>query len=257
MSDFMNLRDYLDVGTTFGGTLLGLGLILLLAPYFPGVSFGTIKIPTFPDDIRARLRWIGPIVFVATVAFHVPFIDRNPRVVTQTTPAPDSSPIPANAPPVDVASPAEKPQNRLENVGLASDGDAGQNEVAVKIVRRREGETPWSAPPLTRLDDESGLVIVTLAITVDSRLLDITPFDYLLEVVLIPDGSEERDEVHLTSYRDNPNYRFVQRADVQRTFWDVDKKIWTDHKGTYVVRVYREGDDGTPRLEATAELTLA
>ena len=33
--------------------------------------------------------------------------------------------------------------------------------------------------------------------------------------------------------------------------------VRTDNKGTYVVRVYRQGDDGTPRLEATEELTLA
>jgi len=69
----MNIRDYLDVGATFGGALLALGLVLLLAPYFPGMDLGSIKIPQFSQDVRMRLKWIGPLAPILAVAFHVPF----------------------------------------------------------------------------------------------------------------------------------------------------------------------------------------
>lgn len=58
----------------FGYTLLMLGLILTLGPYFFGLDFGVLKIPNFGDNIRKYLTFIGPIWLVLAIGLYLPFL---------------------------------------------------------------------------------------------------------------------------------------------------------------------------------------
>jgi hypothetical protein len=56
-----SILQLLDLPPEFVGVLLLLSLILTLAPYLAGHDFGVLKIPSFSDSSKKRLRIIGPI----------------------------------------------------------------------------------------------------------------------------------------------------------------------------------------------------
>lgn len=69
-----SILDVAGLPGTFGYVLLVLGLILTLAPWFPGHDFGIVKIPDFRPALRRSLQIIGPLLFVSAVAIHVPMV---------------------------------------------------------------------------------------------------------------------------------------------------------------------------------------
>ena len=56
----------------FGIILLTLGIIFSISPWIFGVDFGVFKIPKFPDTIRNRLKWLGPLFLTLAIVLHIP-----------------------------------------------------------------------------------------------------------------------------------------------------------------------------------------
>jgi hypothetical protein len=86
-----SILQALGLPQPFGVTLLGLGLIFALAPYIGGSDFGLFKIPTFSEEVRRRLRRIGPVTLVAAIAMHVPFLATEGRPSKETTDSPQQA----------------------------------------------------------------------------------------------------------------------------------------------------------------------
>jgi hypothetical protein len=56
-----------------GEIFLLVSLALTLAPYFPGVDFGPLKVPALPDTSRKALKLLAPVLFAASIVFFFPF----------------------------------------------------------------------------------------------------------------------------------------------------------------------------------------
>jgi hypothetical protein len=56
-----------------GEIFLLVSLALTLAPYFPGVDFGPLKVPALPDATRKTLKLLAPILLTISVVFFFPF----------------------------------------------------------------------------------------------------------------------------------------------------------------------------------------
>jgi hypothetical protein len=50
-----------------------ISLALTLAPYFPGMDFGALKVPALPDGSRKTLKLVAPIALVVTTLSFFPF----------------------------------------------------------------------------------------------------------------------------------------------------------------------------------------
>jgi hypothetical protein len=87
----VSLLAILGLPQPFGFTLLGLGLILTLAPYMGGADFGLFKVPTFSLDAQRRLRFLGPVFLIATVVLHLPIILQPNALTSLNAPA---TPVP-------------------------------------------------------------------------------------------------------------------------------------------------------------------
>ena len=248
----MNIRDYLDVGTTVGGAFIMLGAILSLAPYLPGLELGSIKIPQFSEALRARLKWIGPLTLVLAIGCHIPFLDQ-PGATTENPPisVPISGVSTERAPGVDTEVSDSDRENSASDLEPASDRDLAQNVVTAIIARRGGPEDdPRDADPITTLE-EHGAMVVMGVVTVESRVSNINPIEYFLEWVWVS-GDQE---ILLTSYRDNEDCQFLQPDNQRISYWNVTKTIWTDNQGTYLFRVYRQ-EEGNLVLETQAELRV-
>jgi hypothetical protein len=77
MNDKKSVLDLLGLPSQFGYTLLIIGLILALAPYFSSYDFGVLKIPDFTDRTKKILRIIGPMSFLIAISFHLRLYDPN------------------------------------------------------------------------------------------------------------------------------------------------------------------------------------
>ena len=253
MSDLMNIRDYLGVGTTVGGAFLGIGLLLLLAPYLPGLELGPIKIPQFSKAVRARLKWIGPLTFLVALVVHIPLLDQY-GATTGNPPVPEPNPgmSSVRGPSVDTEVPGNDQENAASDPEPDSDRDVAQNAVTAFIsLPVGPEDDPRDEEPMTTLE-ESGVARVMGVVTVKSRVSNIIPVEYFLEWVLVS-GDQE---ILLTSYRDNEHYQFLQPDEQRISYWNVTKTIWTDNQGTYIFRVYRKDEEGTLVLKTQAELRV-
>jgi hypothetical protein len=69
-----NLFKILGLPDHFGVILLIFTLILLIAPYFPGLDFGIFKVPKISPKIAQTLKFIAPILFLASIFMYLPII---------------------------------------------------------------------------------------------------------------------------------------------------------------------------------------
>lgn len=208
----------------FGATLLLLGLILTLAPYFSGQDFGVIKIPDFSPEWRRKLKGIGPIVFVLMIGIHIPFLTPNATQESGT-----------ETKQTDSLHQTQKkiPEGQTQQYDEL-DETLGQNKVEAEIVGKVKYGVPKRTTPVATLSKYGENILVGL-VTIEARTANFTPVTYLLEWVLItPDGSN----ILLDSYRENKIYKFTQRRDALITLYWVYKTIWADNLGTYEFRVY-------------------
>ena len=70
----MNVFDIFGIPSEFGLSLLTLSLILFLSPYFSGVDFGVIKIPKLKIKTKKWLKFVGPILLLASVSLYLPYL---------------------------------------------------------------------------------------------------------------------------------------------------------------------------------------
>jgi hypothetical protein len=67
-----SLLKLLAAPDAFVVTLLTVGVILVLIPYFAGTDFGLFKVPRVRLSVGRRLRWIGPLVLAFFVLLVLP-----------------------------------------------------------------------------------------------------------------------------------------------------------------------------------------
>ena len=72
-----SILQVIGLPPAFGATLLGLGLILALAPYLGGADFGLFKVPALSAQKLRRLRVLGPLALAVAIALHIPFFLAN------------------------------------------------------------------------------------------------------------------------------------------------------------------------------------
>jgi len=72
-SDRRSTLEVLGVPKEFGSILLILALILLISPYVGGTDWGIFKVPQFSQRTTMVLRWLGPLLFLASILLFVPW----------------------------------------------------------------------------------------------------------------------------------------------------------------------------------------
>lgn len=83
----MSVLERLNIPPEFGTTLLLLGLILALAPYFSGKDFGIFKVPQFSRGRRRLLYVVGPLLLLFAVSLHIPVLSEPSDQVNGEPPA--------------------------------------------------------------------------------------------------------------------------------------------------------------------------
>lgn len=68
----MSVADWLGLPEAFQAAVLILLVVLALAPYFPGVTLGSLQIPKLHPRRRRAFRVIGPVVLVLGAAMVLP-----------------------------------------------------------------------------------------------------------------------------------------------------------------------------------------
>ncbi len=76
-----SILQLLGLPQPFGVTLLGLGLIVTLAPYIGGSDFGLFKVPAFSPNVHGRLRVLGPLLLFGAVALHMPLVAKSQKTL--------------------------------------------------------------------------------------------------------------------------------------------------------------------------------
>lgn len=260
----MSILTFLGLPGQFGVTLLLFTFILFLAPYLAGLDFGVLRIPDFSEGARRKLKWIGPLTLLVAIFLHIPFL-------TLAQPEPPANggepiagrdviptPLPVDTlengdgdenPPPDTS---QTPPDTSAGDDSGADeppGDDGPTEVirnivTAKIVHTLNPNAPMQARALETVT-QNGAVNLTGLVTVASQVAYIVPIEYYLEWIYV---SAEGEKV-LDNYRTNANYRFKQRKDARVTYYWVEKRIWSDNKGRYVLRVYTRDFGGGYKLE--------
>jgi len=235
-----SILQVLGLPGTFGLTLLGMSLILTLAPYFAGLDFGVLKVPDFSHQWRRKLKWLGPIILLLMIFIHIPLFSttgvQKPEDQIAVDDSKDTHSETDSRSKVDTpdaqgtSSQESKPEMEDE-----SDVVPGQNKVEAKIVEEVKTGMPHQVQSITTLSSDRGEVVLRGIVTVEAQTANFVPIFYLLEWVLINPQSES---ILLDSYRGNEKYQFTQRSDAEYTFWVVEKTIWTSNTGIYEFRVY-------------------
>jgi hypothetical protein len=94
--DGTSVFETIKIPIPFGVVLLSFSFILLLAPYFSGADFGLFKIPVFSEPAKKRLRFIGPVAFLACLLCFAPILP--PYKGAALLPIPSPSPLPSPSP---------------------------------------------------------------------------------------------------------------------------------------------------------------
>ena len=90
----------------FATVLLIVALILALSPYLSGADFGVFKVPSFSDEVRSRLRLLGPLALAGVVLLFLPVWPPSDPAASEVSEDPDTfsiapeapDPVPAEAP---------------------------------------------------------------------------------------------------------------------------------------------------------------
>jgi len=245
----------LGIHGAFGVVLLTLGLILALAPWWPGKDLGIFKIPTFGESNRRSLKWGGPLSLVLAIALHVPFLDDagsanrdGPAVLQSPAPVTPSVPTPAGR-----GAPSS-PQPPTPPTGSTSTQPAAP--VTVKIVSNVGSRAPWFDPAVSTLPADraaEGLHRIQGTVIVRPLSAGGPSEEYLLEWWwLTPDGNE----VYLTGWQDDDDNSTFSQSKQEQTYWAKSKTLWSDKLGRYEFRVYRRSGRGELQSVGTASVSV-
>ncbi|MFQ5648943.1 MAG: hypothetical protein ACE5IY_03290 [bacterium] len=262
-----SILEHLGLPAQFGITLLLFCFILAVAPYVSGLDFGMLRVPQFPEPARRRLKWIGPLALLIAILVHVPFF--GPAVVQPSGPpiaGKDLSPGPEEAAPEESASDKPEPEpvtpapedtsTAAQDLSPGSEPEEEQepishNKVSASIVESVNPLAPMQVKPFGGVKKKGVMTLVGL-VTIEARTARIVPIVYYLEWVYIT----SEGETVLDSHKRNPKYKFTQRDDATMTYYWVNKRIWSDNKGIYTLRVYTRDFSGSYKLEAEAKIEV-
>lgn len=75
-----NIYQLLGIPEAVGIVVFTFALILTLSPFFPNTDFGIFKVPDFPSSISKKIRIIGPILLIFSIAVYMPiFVENTPK----------------------------------------------------------------------------------------------------------------------------------------------------------------------------------